>query len=346
MFIYNILKFMEYKCNICNKLYKSYQSLWNHNNKFHNLQNTNVTKNVKSRIHNVHTHNLTSNTIQNNENCVCKYCKKILSTRQSRWRHEKSCNKNSYINNSILLEYIKDLTHKITLLENKIDTKQNIVYNNIVNNGSINNRTLNICKTGDENFNLLTKAEKNLIVSDGLNGIITLVDKLNFNERLPQHHNFYTSAINDKYVNTLDYKTNTFIKETKKELFDKILFIHMNNLASLCKTHKEYKECFDKLKTIMFSDKYKKIFHDKVNELSYNKKYMVINTAKLLISDQNVTPNNITKQFEDKILEIEKMSEEECSEDSLSDFDSDSECEINFDNFIKKPTTNNKEFNI
>ena len=26
---------MEYFCNICKKQYKTYQSLWNHNNKFH-----------------------------------------------------------------------------------------------------------------------------------------------------------------------------------------------------------------------------------------------------------------------------------------------------------------------
>ncbi len=120
----------------------------------------------------------------------------------------------------------------------------------------------------------------------------------------------------------------------------------MNNLSSFCKTHKQYQECFDKLKTIMFSDKYKKIFHNKVNELSYNKKHMVINTAKLLISDQNVSPNNVTEQFEEKILEIEKMPEDECSDDSISDFDSDSECDINFDKFLKKTPSHNKEFNI
>jgi len=27
---------MEYRCNICNKTYSSYQSLWIHNKKFHN----------------------------------------------------------------------------------------------------------------------------------------------------------------------------------------------------------------------------------------------------------------------------------------------------------------------
>ena len=27
---------MSFSCSICDKKYKSYQSLWNHNNKFHN----------------------------------------------------------------------------------------------------------------------------------------------------------------------------------------------------------------------------------------------------------------------------------------------------------------------
>ena len=34
---------MEYKCNICVKLYKSYKSLWNHNKNFHNPQIQDIT---------------------------------------------------------------------------------------------------------------------------------------------------------------------------------------------------------------------------------------------------------------------------------------------------------------
>ena len=41
----NIKKSMDkYKCNICNKLYSSYKSLWNHNKDFHNNINKNVAK--------------------------------------------------------------------------------------------------------------------------------------------------------------------------------------------------------------------------------------------------------------------------------------------------------------
>ena len=32
---------MEYKCNICNKQYSSYQSLWIHNKKYHTTKNKN-----------------------------------------------------------------------------------------------------------------------------------------------------------------------------------------------------------------------------------------------------------------------------------------------------------------
>ena len=40
----------EYKCNICNKLYKSYQSLWNHNNKFHDTTSANILKKSKVKV--------------------------------------------------------------------------------------------------------------------------------------------------------------------------------------------------------------------------------------------------------------------------------------------------------
>ena len=39
----NIEKQMDkYKCNVCNKLYSSYKSLWNHNKEFHKNNNINV----------------------------------------------------------------------------------------------------------------------------------------------------------------------------------------------------------------------------------------------------------------------------------------------------------------
>ena len=73
-----------YVCKICKKAYSSYQSLWNHNKKKHNVE-------IEEKEHN------------------CKYCDKNLSCRQSKWRHEKTCNNNNKKNiNSINIHISKD----------------------------------------------------------------------------------------------------------------------------------------------------------------------------------------------------------------------------------------------
>ena len=46
-----------HSCNICNKIYSSYKSLWNHNKKFHNTKNIEIVSknmhNVSKNMHNV-----------------------------------------------------------------------------------------------------------------------------------------------------------------------------------------------------------------------------------------------------------------------------------------------------
>jgi hypothetical protein len=71
----------EHKCNICNKLYSSYKTLWKHNKNFHKNNkvdnSTNVllnsTKNVESL------------------NYKCRYCEKNYDLVKSRWKHEQKC---------------------------------------------------------------------------------------------------------------------------------------------------------------------------------------------------------------------------------------------------------------
>ena len=75
----------KFICKTCNRYYKSYQSLWNHNKKFHSINNHNITN-----------HNHTDNqniTINNHNKYNCKYCNKQFNFNQNKWRHEKKCNK-------------------------------------------------------------------------------------------------------------------------------------------------------------------------------------------------------------------------------------------------------------
>jgi uncharacterized Zn-finger protein len=63
---------MKHICNVCNKVYSSYNSLWNHNKKFHTQNTTKITQNTAF---------------------LCIYCNKCFSRNDSLKRHEQKCYK-------------------------------------------------------------------------------------------------------------------------------------------------------------------------------------------------------------------------------------------------------------
>ena len=93
-------------CHKCDKTYKSYMGLWLHEKKYHSEVKTVTTPNTN-----------------------CKYCNKKLATRQSKWRHEKTC---ASKNNLTIDEKFKQLTDEIKELKEQKTKPQNIT--NITNN--------------------------------------------------------------------------------------------------------------------------------------------------------------------------------------------------------------------
>jgi hypothetical protein len=117
---------MEYKCKICNKDYKSYQSLWNHNKKFHNGVNTvgngsigksngKVTEsdNKVTDLVTESDNKVTDLVTESNGKCItsvlqaysnidnksllCKYCNKLFKYKQNKYEHEKKVCKSKNI---------------------------------------------------------------------------------------------------------------------------------------------------------------------------------------------------------------------------------------------------------
>lgn len=114
---------MEYKCLICNKNYKSYQSIWNHNNKFHKNENITITK--------------TDNNI--NKAFICKHCNKTFTTNYRLNTHiKKSCK--VYNSKTTTLE------NEVSQLKNDID-KLKIIAMDHINKNLINNTNENLSDT-------------------------------------------------------------------------------------------------------------------------------------------------------------------------------------------------------
>lgn len=341
---YNI-SYMEYKCYTCNKNYASYQSLWIHNKKFHDIKAINNSKSKsKSSI------NVSNNIQQNDSNFVCEHCSNQFSRNDNLKRHYNTCKKiqdqKQKNDNTILYQEIEKLKEEIEKLKKKQNKK-------IINIGSINtlnnnnNKIINICGFGEEDINLLLPAEKQHIIDQGLNSIISLAEHLNFNEKIPQHHIFYTSAINDKYVNVYDKKTNTIVKKSKKEIYDITLINYLTKLEQIHKDTKikpkQFAEKLNTLKSFIFQKKGKNEFHNQLNMISYNNKNLISSTWNQLLTDDNVTVDKISEKYKSEIENISELDDVEFSEDS--DIDSSEDSDI--DNFkLVSKKINKKNFEL
>ena len=312
---------MEHRCNTCNKVYSSYQSLWNHNKNIHTLSTTAKPPEVLTNPPNYSSTNGSCKI----DKLTCDICKIIFSRSDNLKRHRLKCCKKSEDN--LYKQQIQKLTDDLEKLKHKINKKSTnkiINYNNI--NNTVNNKLTNINNIGTEKITDLTRDEKKYIMSHGMNSIISLAEHLNFNERLPQNHNFYVSALNDKHLNAIDNNTHTIVKQRKTEIFDQILVAHIDKLEKINTNihYKDFNNVLTKLKNFIFLKQGKKEYFSQLNMLAYNKKNLIIKTWDELVNDDSVSPNDIAETFQKRITEITNTVE------SDSDSDSDTESEFCF----------------
>jgi hypothetical protein len=213
-----------YRCNICNKYYKTRQSLWNHNNRYHKDDNNHISDrndyDVNFNLNSVHFDNhLDNHNDDLSKIYKCKKCKKEFNNYQNRWRHEKNCKKdisidekellkNTIIKQTEELNLIKSLMYKQeqqnqemkkTLMEllnknckvhpktlQKINKQLNLNGDyNTINNGTVNN-TYNIIALGHENLtDVFSRKEKMAILKYRYCSLPQLVEYTHFNDKYP-----------------------------------------------------------------------------------------------------------------------------------------------------------------
>ena len=229
---------MAHICVQCDKKYASYNSLWYHNYKYHN-------KNIKENSINVTGDVTTDVTIK------CKKCSEKFNSRQSRWRHEKVCNKNKKI-------IIDDKDFKIKKIEeefseykkqmeaqrekDKEDFKNllqkslkihpktlNKINNQLNNNGTINNIT--IIQLGQENLSeiLNTRQKKNILNRQAMS-LNDLVDLVHVSGKYKEFQNVYITNLQSTFAYKFDEKANKFIAVNKNELLNDLVDSRMYDI--------------------------------------------------------------------------------------------------------------------
>ena len=200
-------------CTICNKNYKSYQSLWNHKNKYHKSET--ITIGIYK----------------------CKYCNKEFDKRHNKYYHQKNCNIQLNDTN------INNITNNIT--------NNNIINNNNDNRNQTINIVVN--NYNNDNLEYISEKFKNnlfnqLLLNNYSEPLSNLIENIKFNKNHKENNNvkitnirsnigfFYDKdkwiAINkNQLLNDLcDYSYKIFKKyfEEKKELLDKDIEDHFN----------------------------------------------------------------------------------------------------------------------
>jgi hypothetical protein len=273
---------MTYNCDLCNKLYKSYQSLWNHNRNIHPDNNIYI--------------------INKDKKFTCKLCNKKFTRKDSLLLHSKNYCKNKNEKNEVQKENnnYDELKNEIIELKNQVNklsgniitNNSNNISNNISNNSNnnSNNNIIVINKIGSENINDLNEKEIKEIFSNNIESLIKFVQHTNFNSRLPFNHNFCTTSLDGQYLTVYNVEKSSQEKERKKYFFEELI---KRSIIKMEKLYNKYRDNFNKekqkkieedimiLKDIRDRDMNDILLREmlkKLNLLSYNYKEVIMKT--------------------------------------------------------------------
>jgi hypothetical protein len=224
---------MEYKCEICIKKYSSYQSLWIHNKKFHNLKIYNNTISNENSLEIIQTISSKLN---------CRYCNKLFKHIQNRHEHEKKVckikeekkEKQKQEQEQKELQLKKEQEqNEINILKNEmselksqltkmINTKKSyskinktIINNTINNNTNSNNNTTSNNNTVINNtfvkFNYVVLKDvlsQNQIINNILSKPAKIIEQsirsIHFNKDLPEYNNIHITNMQNDIAHTFD----------------------------------------------------------------------------------------------------------------------------------------------
>ena len=328
---------VDFPCNLCNKFYSSYKSLWNHTNKFHNYCAPKCTIITQNSTENAQ--NSTENTLNN-----CKYCNKSFSRNYCVIRHEKICKLKNNDNNEldkmkeetkqkeILLQLAKEeakiLQLKLKLQKStKVDNItlkklnklllernnkiKNINSNNIINNTQIINNFQLVGFGKEEVIQSLTNQDKKLIINSKYCSLEKLIEIVHCG-KYDQFKNIIITNIKDNYMYKYDDKVGRFVLSTKQDVLSSLIDYRLDDLEII------YNDLLGKNK---LDEKTKDIIEKFINKINYSdskytdldgkdhdnyKQYKINEIKILLFNNQDKITNDISLLLTTNEVEYEK----------------------------------------
>ena len=330
----------DFKCNICNKFYVSYKSLWNHNKKFHtNIINTCSDLPQKSSVLPQKSSVLPPISYENN--LICIYCNKHYSRLDNIKRHYNTCKKN--INNGKInipfdiknnLEkmekenieiknMLKELLEKNCKIHPKTLQKINkqlinkqLINNNTTNNGTINNGPVinnTYVKFGNEQLaSLLTHKDMLKIINKQCLCIEESIKTVHFNKNLPEYNNIFITNMKDTIAYIFD--GSKFILTSKDIVINDLYNSHLENIEQFLEEAVIPENKYSKItKFLATLNDDEKLF---IDGASNNKKYHNYKAYKL-IAIKNLIYNESDQKILKKLSSMdlhEKINDESITE--------------------------------
>lgn len=275
----------NYSCNKCMKDYDTYNGLWKHNKKYHSKNTSSDKPNDKPDKPNDKPDDK-----PDIKTYKCPKCENVFVHYQSRWKHQRNCN-------NIIKKDVEEKDKEMQLIKSKLYKLEKKVNKKVINNnngniynGNVVNNNITINKIGSENLLDFNDNEITMIFNKELEGIITFIELLNFNERLPQNHSYCTTSLESKYLSKYNEETKTIEKDRKKYFFDKLLNTTIDRIQILYNSNKkkftkikqkQIEENITNLKTLKNYDYNNKILKEMINKMnlvSYNKRKIIQKT--------------------------------------------------------------------
>jgi len=312
----------DHKCNICNKQYSSYKSLWNHNKEFHKNNNIKVLNNSEKVLNNS----------EKVKKYNCKYCNIQFLNVKTRWSHEQKCKISCNEKNQKELELLLAKENNIRLKEesrilklklklqqaDKVDNitlnklnKILLKHNNRIKNSTVNSHnTINNIQNVQNNFQLvgfgkeeitevLTNNDKRLIMNAKYGCLEKLIEIVHCG-KYNQFKNVILTNMKDKYMYKYDDTKGCFVLGTKSEIMNTLvdgkifdLDVIYNELLEKNKIDEKTKNCIEDFVNRIHNNDEK--FTDIEGKQHEDYKHYKISEIKLLLfNNQDKITNDIS----------------------------------------------------